>query len=496
MVRLMKNLKTFLSLIFLVLVNAWVIADTGNMAGRSSRSPNIVLILADDLGYGELGCYGQKWIETPNIDRIATEGIKFTQFYSGQTVCAPSRCSLLTGMHQGHAEIRNNGNPASRKNMGKDDPLFFPGQNPISDEAVTIAEVLKKRGYATAAIGKWGLGFEGSSGDPNRQGFDLFYGFNCQRHAHNHYPRFLWRNDQREMQPGNDRTATGQTYSQDRFTEVALEFIDANRNRPFFLYLPFAIPHLAIQVPETSLTEFGSKIQESEYKHRGYIPHPKPRAGYAAMISHMDRDIGKIMQRIEHYGLENDTLFIFTSDNGPAPARLGGTDSEFFNSAGPFRGRKGSLYEGGVRVPLVMSWPGRIQPGQESDHIGAFWDLFATIADLTGSGVATPTDGISLAPTLLQKDQQKQHDYLYWEFPAYGGQQAIRQGNYKAIRTGLNKNPDAKVQLYHLSDDIAESNNIASQHPKIVENLTRLMRDARTPSPTFPFAALDQESAK
>ena len=208
--------------------------------------------------------------------------------------------------------------PAEKK-WEKTTRFFFPGQNPISDEAVTIAEVLKKRGYATAAIGKWGLGFEGSSGDPNRQGFDLFYGFNCQRHAHNHYPRFLWRNDQREIQPGNDRTATGQTYSQDRFTEVALEFIDANRNRPFFLYLPFAIPHLAIQVPETSVAEFGSEIQEAEYKHRGYIPHPKPRAGYAAMISHMDRDIGKIMQRIDHYGLKNDTLFIFTSDNGPAP---------------------------------------------------------------------------------------------------------------------------------------------------------------------------------
>ncbi|MCH2181678.1 MAG: arylsulfatase [Mariniblastus sp.] len=497
----MKKLNTFLSLILLVFVNSFVMANPAEGSDPAvwpdpptTRPPNVVLILADDLGYGELGSYGQQWIQTPHLDRIASEGVKFSQFYSGQAVCAPSRCSLLTGMHQGHAEIRNNGNPAARKTMGADDPLFFPGQNPISEQAVTIAEILKKRGYRTAAIGKWGLGYEGSSGDPNRQGFDLFYGFNCQRHAHNHYPRFLWRNDQREMLPGNDRTATGQTYSQDRFTEVALEFIDENRHCPFFLYLPFAIPHLAIQAPESSLTEFGSEIPEAEYQHRGYIPHPKPRAGYAAMISHMDRDIGKIMQRIEKYCLEKNTIVIFTSDNGPAPNRLGGTDSEFFRSAGPLRGRKGSLYEGGIRVPLLVSWPGRIQPGRESDHVAAFWDLFVTISDLTGCRTRHLTDGISLAPTLLQTGGQREHDYLYWEFPAYGGQQAIRQGDYKAIRTGLLKNPSAPVQLYHLGDDIAETKDIAREHPELVEQLTRLMKDARTPSTTFPFAALDTEA--
>jgi len=497
----MKNLKTVLSLALLGSVNAVVMACPGDpsglpssMATTATRPPNVILILADDLGYGELGSYGQTWIQTPHLDRIASQGVKFRQFYSGQAVCAPSRCSLLTGMHQGHAEIRNNGNPAARKSMGADDPLFFPGQNPISDQAVTIAEVLKKRGYRTAAIGKWGLGYEGSSGDPNRQGFDLFYGFNCQRHAHNHYPRFLWRNDQREMLPGNDRTATGQTYSQDRFTDVALEFIDANRHCPFFLYLPLAIPHLAIQVPDSSLAEFGGEIPEAEYRHRGYIPHPKPRAGYAAMISHMDRDIGKIMQRIKKYCLEKNTIVIFTSDNGPAPNRLGGTDSEFFRSAGPLRGRKGSLYEGGIRVPLLISWPGRIPGGRESDHVGAFWDLFVTISDLTGCRTGHRTDGISLAPTLLQTGCQEEHDYLYWEFPAYGGQQAIRQGDYKAIRTGLLKNPAAPVQLYHLADDIAETRDIAGEHPDRVEQMTRLMKEARTPSPTFPFAALDGES--
>ncbi len=486
------NLKAVLSLSMMFLFYTGLLAYSGEHFSDKSRPPNIILIMADDLGYGELGCYGQTWIQTPNIDQIAAQGIKFTQFYAGQTVCAPSRCSLMTGMHQGHAEIRNNGNPANRKAMGKDDPLFFPGQNPISDKAITIAEVLKKRGYKTAAIGKWGLGFEGSSGDPNFQGFDLFYGFNSQRHAHNHYPRFLWRNQQREMLAGNDRSATGKTYSQDRFREVALEFIDANRDDPFFLYLPFAIPHLAIQVPEDSLAEFGNEIPEAEYKHRGYIPHPKPRAGYAAMISHMDRDIGMIMKRIEDYNLQDDTIFIFTSDNGPAPNRLGGTDSKFFNSAGPFRGRKGSLYEGGIRVPLVISWAGQIKAGSISDHISASWDLFPTISELAGCPSST-TDGISLVSTLLQKGSQSQHDFLYWEFPAYGGQQAIRQGNYKAIRTDLLKNPEAKVQLYDLSKDIAESNDIAQQHPEMVKQLAEQMKSARFPSETFPFPALDEQ---
>ena len=493
MLRLFGKIKTTGVMVCLGIFPLFAMAEQKQTTKSVQRPPNIILILADDLGYGEIGCYGQKWIETPNIDRLAKQGIKFTQFYSGQTVCAPSRCSLLTGMHQGHAVIRNNGNPAARKKIGKDDPLYFPGQNPIPLKTVTIAEILKERGYKTAAIGKWGLGFEGSSGDPNRQGFDLFYGYNCQRHAHNHYPRFLWRNHQREMLPGNDREASGEIYSQDRFTQVALEFIDENKDRPFFLYLPFAIPHLAIQVPSDSLKEFGHHIPEEDYQHRGYIPHPKPRAGYAAMVSHMDRDIGTIIKRVEELGLERDTLFIFTSDNGPAPNRLGGTDSDFFRSAGPLRGGKGSLYEGGIRVPLVVSWPGTINPGQETNHLCAFWDLFATIAELTGKD-NNPTDGISLAPVLLSRSGQTEHEYLYWEFPGYGGQQAIRRGNYKGIRTGLLKNPGAKIQLYDLDRDIAESNDIAAEHPELVKRLSELMEQAHRPSPTFPFPALDRKA--
>ncbi|MCP4778190.1 MAG: sulfatase-like hydrolase/transferase, partial [Planctomycetaceae bacterium] len=268
--------------------------------GVGDREPNIVLIVADDLGWGELGCYGQKQIQTPNIDKIAANGIKFMDFYSAQTVCAPSRCSLLSGLHQGHAFIRDNGNP---KDRGKPRPneMYFPGQHPIPDETLLVSELLQAKGYATAAIGKWGLGDFGSTGDPIKQGFDLFYGFNCQVHAHNHYPRFLWRNNEKEILPGNDRTLHGKTYSQDRFRDVALEFIDENKDKPFFLYLPFAIPHLSIQVPDASLELYRGDIVEEDYKHRGYLPYPEPRAGYAAMISHMDRDIGAIMERLEKY---------------------------------------------------------------------------------------------------------------------------------------------------------------------------------------------------
>ncbi|MCA9165664.1 MAG: sulfatase-like hydrolase/transferase, partial [Planctomycetales bacterium] len=303
-------------------------------SAAASQPPNIVLIVADDLGYNELGCYGQKWIKTPTLDRMAAEGIRFTQFYSGNAVCAPSRCCLMTGKHPGHAYIRNNGAPPKMDDLQEKYGWEFPGQNPIPDSEVTIAEMLKQRGYATGAMGKWGLGHFGTTGDPNRQGFDLFYGFNCQVHAHNHYPRFLWRNATKEILPGNDRTLNGETYSQDKFTEVAMEFIRQNRKGPFFLYLPFAIPHLSIQAPDSSVVPYKETIPEQDYVHRGYLQHPTPRAGYAAMVSHMDRDIGKIMTLLNELDLDENTLVLFSSDNGPTYDRLGGSDSTFFESAG------------------------------------------------------------------------------------------------------------------------------------------------------------------
>ena len=464
-------------------------------AEEQTTRPNIILIVADDLGYGELGCYGQKWIKTPHIDRMAQEGMRFTHFYSGQAVCAPSRCALLTGRHMGHAFIRDNGDPKHLQHLKKKFGWEFPGQYPLPEEQVTIAELLKDRGYATAAIGKWGLGHVGTSGDPNRQGFDLFYGFNCQRHAHNHYPKFLWRNNEKEILPGNDRKLTGQTFSQDKFTEVAVEFIQQHQDEPFFLYLPFAIPHLAIQVPEESLQEYEGVIPEQEYEHRGYLKHPSPRAGYAAMISHMDRDIGKIMAQVKTLGLDENTLVMFTSDNGPTYDRLGGSDSEFFQSATPLRGFKGSLYEGGIRVPLVARWPKQIAPRTVSEQLSAFWDLLPTFCQIAGADLPDDIDGISLVPTLLGKPtEQSQHEYLYWEFPSYGGQQAIRQGDWKAIRTDLlrkNNKPPLKSQLYNLRQDIGEQHDVALSHPEIVNRLEQAMRAAHVPSELFPLKPLD-----
>lgn len=467
-----------------------------NQEAPEQRPPNIVYLLADDLGYAELGSYGQEWIKTPNLDQMAMEGIRFTQHYSGNAVCAPSRSVLMTGKHPGHAYIRDNGDPAHLQHLKDTYGWEFPGQNPIPDEEVTIAEVLKQKGYATAAIGKWGLGHFGTTGDPNLQGFDLFYGFNCQRHAHNHYPKFLWKNRTKEVLPGNDRTLNGATYSQDRFTEEALSFIDANADQPFFLYMPYAIPHLSIQVPEASLAEYEGKIPEEAYDHKGYLQHPSPRAGYAAMITHLDRDIGKIMQRLKDLGLDDNTLVIFSSDNGPTFNRLGGSDSDFFKSAGPFRGLKGSLYEGGIRVPMIARWPGKIAPNTVSDHLSAFWDIMPTLADVSGTQAPAGIDGISLLPSLLGEANQATHEYLYWEFPAYGGQQVVRKGNWKAVRQNMLRedNPDPlRIELYNLETDVGETTDVSADHPEIVDDFRRIMREARTPSKLFPMQPLDAD---
>ncbi len=446
--------------------------------------PNIIYILADDLGYQELGCYGQKTIRTPNIDRIAAEGIRFQQHYSGSPVCAPSRCTLMTGKHTGHAFIRDNGNPPDRRNP--DDSLFFPGQNPIPPSEMTIAEMLKAHGYATGGMGKWGLGYEGSTGDPNKQGFDLFYGYLCQVHAHNHYPRYLWRNGKREFLKGNDRTLNGEIHSQERFVDVAKEFIRENKDQPFFLYLPFAIPHLSIQVPEEFLNEYKDKIEEAEYTHRGYLQHPYPRAGYAAMVTFMDHGVGQIMNLVKELGLDEKTIILFASDNGPTYDRLGGSDSEYFESAGRFKGLKGSVYEGGIRVPLVARWPGHIHPGQVSDHPSAFWDMMATFADIAGTRAPEDTDGISIAPTLLGKGEQKRHAYLYWEFPSYGGQQAVRLGDWKGVRMNIFKG-NRVIELYDLKTDPGETSDVAADHPEIVKRIEDIMQHGRTDSTLFPL---------
>ncbi len=477
-----------------------------SLCRRSERRPNVIYILADDLGYKELGCYGQEKIRTPNLDRIASEGMRFTQHYAGSPVCAPSRCTLLTGRHTGNAYIRDNDEMPERGDVWNDPSI--EGQRPLLPGTLTLGTAMQTAGYVTGAIGKWGLGGPDDSGHPNRQGFDHWYGYLCQREAHNYYPPHLWRNTEKHILKGNTRFKahqrfpedadpldpaayaqySGGDYANDLMTTEALEFIRTHSSDPFFLYLAFPIPHLALQVPEDSLAEYAGRFPEQPYLgERGYLPHPTPRAAYAAMITRMDRDIGRILDLLRKLGLDNDTIVLFSSDNGPT--YTGGADTTFFESAGPLRGRKGQLYEGGIRVPLLARWPGRIEPGSRSDHVSAFWDILPTLCELAGSAPPGETDGISFAPTLLgQQSRQSEHEFLYWEFPAYGGQQAVRKGNWKALRTGLRReDTDTAIQLYDLSEDIGEAEDRAGLQPDLVAEFRRIMVSARTDSEHFPF---------
>jgi arylsulfatase len=454
------------------------LSSSAAVAADSPR-PNIVLILCDDLGYAELGCYGQQRIRTPNIDRLAAEGIRFTQYYSGSPVCAPSRCVLLTGKHTGHAAIRNN------KEVQPE------GQHPLPTSEVTLAEMLKSAGYRTAAVGKWGLGPPGSEGDPLAQGFDSFFGYNCQRHAHNHFPQFLYRNEKRITLEGNDGGDTGRQYSHDRFEKEALAVISSNDQRPFFLYLAFTIPHLALQVPDDSLAEYKGKWDDPPYKGgKGYSPHAHPRAAYAAMITRMDRSVGRIVERLDGLGLSKNTLVLFTSDNGPTYNRLGGSDSEFFRSAGQFRGLKGSIYEGGIRVPLIARWPGTIKSGTTSDLPCAAYDLLPTACELAGVIQPRSIDGLSIAATLLARGDQQRHDFLYWEFPAYGGQQAVRMGNWKGVRQRLAQGR-TRIELFDLVTDPAEKNDLSARHPGIVDRIAAIMAKEHAASEMFPLQSVD-----
>ncbi|HOB73202.1 MAG TPA: arylsulfatase [Phycisphaerae bacterium] len=477
-----------------------LLAASAALAQSPPAGPNVVLIIADDLGYAETGCYGQKKIRTPHIDRLAAEGLRFTQFYSGSPVCAPTRCTLMTGQHTGHAEIR-----ANRE-------IQPEGQHPISAGAITLAEALQARGYATAGIGKWGLGPPGSHGAPEKQGFDLFFGYNCQRAAHNYYPTYLWENDRkiplnnpefpsRQEFPAdadpNDPAAyqryRGNEYAPDLMVARGLEFIRANRERPFFLYVALPIPHMALQVPEDSLKEYAGAFPETPYLGgKGYLPHRTPRAAYAAMVSRLDRYVGQIVGLLQELQLEERTLVLFTSDNGPT--HNGGTDSAFFNSTGPLRGLKGSVYEGGVRVPLIARWPGRITAGKVTEHVAAMWDMLPTLCEITGAETPPGIDGISFAPTLLGKGGQKEHEYLYWEYPGGGGQQAVRVGNFKAVRQNLLRG-QKRTELYNLENDVGEQHDIAADHPEVVKRMERIMREARRPSAVFEFAPLDKEAS-
>ncbi len=479
---------------------AFALPLTGLSCKKTTKHPNIIYILADDLGYGELGCYGQNKIKTPSIDSLAAQGMRFTQHYSGSPVCAPSRCVLMTGKHTGHAYIRDNDEMPERGDVWHDPAL--EGNRPLLPGTITIGTLLKRKGYATGAIGKWGLGGPANSGEPNQQGFDFWFGYLCQRMAHNYYPTHVWKNRDKYILEGNEyffphqkfsddkdphdkasyQNYKGQTYSMDVMVKESLNFIDQNKNNPFFLYLPFPVPHVALQVPEDSLKEYEGTFPETPYLgDKGYLPHPTPRAAYAAMITRMDREIGKILDRLDKLGIAENTLVMLSSDNGPT--FNGGTDSSFFESAGPLRGLKTMLYEGGIRVPMIARWPGKIEPGTESDHISAFWDVLPTITEITGTGTPTDIDGISFLPTLLgNPSEQKKHEYLYWE---YSGKQAVRMGDWKAYRPDLGE----QIELYDLSTDIGEKNDVASANPEVAAKIAQILKSARTESDLFPLEA-------
>ncbi|MCK5114572.1 MAG: arylsulfatase [Phycisphaerae bacterium] len=427
------------------------------------RRPNVIYILADDLGYADAGCYGQEKIKTPNIDKMAAEGMRFTQHYSGSTVCAPARCSLMTGQHTGHCYIRGNSSVALR------------------DEDVTVAEIFKQAGYKTACIGKWGLGEIGTTGHPNDQGFDYYYGYLSQSAAHHYYPDTsdpIWENKQ-------NASLDGQTYSHDVFTEKALNVITQNENNPFFLYLPYAIPHAELLVPdEPDLTDYRALgWPETPWGCGHYGAQPTPHAAYAAMVTRMDRDVGRIMTLLKKLRLDNDTLVIFTSDNGPHAE--GGGDPTFFDSNGPLRGIKRALYDGGIRVPMVARWPGKIKPGATTDHISAFWDFLPTCADLLGVKTPSVVDGISLLPTLLNQTQTQQHQYLYWEFHEGSNKQAARKGKWKGVRLNVRTVSDPPVELYDLETDIGETTDVSGTYPAIAAELKQIMLDAHEYSSNF-----------
>jgi len=520
-----KKMKKNPLLPVLVIVAAAMLSSCrgeGKKGSTVKEKPNIVFIMADDLGYGELGCYGQEKIETPHIDKLAERGMKFTNFYSGAPVCAPARCMLLTGRHPGHAQIRGNnemkwrGDVWDYKKVSEDPNL--EGQYPLRKGTLTLGRLLQQAGYKTAAIGKWGLGGPLTDGRPTEQGFDLFFGYNCQRQAHNYYPGHLWRNDEKvelgnrifsphqrfpkdldPLDPKNYEQYRDKVYAPDLMIKEALKFIEENKDRPFFLYYPTPIPHVALQAPEEWVQKYHKKFGDEEpyLGQHGYLPCRYPRATYAAMISYLDDQVGQIISKLKELGIYDNTIIFFTSDNGPTYA--GGVDTKFFDSAKPFRSSygwgKGFTHEGGIREPMIVTWEGHITAGSESDHIGAFWDIMPTLCDLAGIPAPDSTDGISFLPTLLQKGTQKQHDHLYWEFPAYTGQQAVRMGKWKAIRDSIFKGNHG-IKLYDLENDLQELHDVSAVHPDVVEKMERIMLEEHIPSKVFPLGWLDRPAEK
>ncbi|NOY95772.1 MAG: arylsulfatase [Chlorobi bacterium] len=494
--------------LFLTILSASIFLNCSQKQTKEVSKPNIIYILADDLGYAEVGCYGQEKIETPNIDALATNGMRFTQHYAGAPVCAPSRCVLLTGKHLGHAQIRGNDEWASRgavwdfEAVAKDPNL--EGQRPLKPGTKTIGRLLQSAGYKTAIVGKWGLGAPLTEGIPNKQGFDFFYGYNCQRQAHTYFPVHLWKNTTKvllnnKMVPPQTKLPEGADlydpktyadfwltdYSPELMQNEVINFIKESKGQPFFMYYASPIPHNPLQAPKRWVDYYVEKFgDESPYDgSRGYFPHRYPHACYAAMVSYMDEQVGEIVATLKELGLYENTIIMFSSDNGPTYS--GGADSPWFDSAKPFkseRGRgKGFVYEGGIRVPMIAQWPGKIKAGSKTGLISAFYDVLPTVCDIAGVEASGDIDGISFLPTLLGEEGQGEHEFLYWEFPAYQGQQAVRMGKWKAIRKDIFKG-NKTLELYNLDEDIREQNDVAADNPAIVKKIEAIMEQEHTPA--------------
>lgn len=491
-----------------LLIGTAALASVVGCAEKQESHPNVIVILMDDLGYGDIGCYGQQKIETPNIDRLCEEGIHFTQSYSGSAVSAPARCVMLTGLHSGHSQIRINNGLPSRGAINSHDSMYvhpsLEGQAPLAANTFTIGRLMQDAGYVTGMFGKWGLGYPGSEGTPSKQGFDEFYGYNCQRQAHTFYPAFLYRGEEREYldnkvidphqvklapdedkyDPANYSKYYQKDYANDKIFENLLSFVDRHADNPFFLMFTTPIPHVSLMAPQRWVDYYVAKFGDEEpyTGESGYQICRYPHATYAAMISYFDEQVGLLVEKLKEKGIYENTMIIFTSDNGPT--FNGGSDSPWFDSAGPFRSEYGwakcFLHEGGIRVPMIAVWDGHIAAGSVSDHMTSFQDFMPTLAEFTGQE-CPETDGISFLPTLLgQPDRQAEHEFLYWEHPDKGvGNKAVRKGPWKGIITNTSKGNDV-MELYNLDDDIQELHDVASEHPEIVEEFHRLMDESHT----------------
>ncbi len=479
----MKNLIHLFPFIFVFLLSCSQGNKKDVIQTNAEGKPNIIFILADDLGYGDLGCQGQSKFQTPNIDLLAKEGMTFTQHYAGSTVCSPSRSVLLTGQHTGHTPIRGNKRDGNKGNW------------PLAADALTVAEMLQQNGYATGAFGKWGLGYPGSKGDPNKQGFDEFFGYNDQTLAHNYYPAFLNHNQDTVWLEDNAGTGQG-TYAPIPIHEQALKFMEDKKDKPFFMYYPSVIPHAELFAPEAYVKKYRGKFLPEKvykgadeghprYKTGGYGSQPESHAAFAAMVHLLDDQVGEILFKLKELGIDDNTLIVFSSDNGPHLE--GGADPDYFNSNGPFKGYKRDLYEGGIRMPMFVRWPAKIKAGSTTNHISAFWDFLPTVAGIIGAETPGTIDGISYLPSLVGEGEQQQHDYLYWEFHEKNGRLALRQGDWKLIRYNVFTPEKTTTELYDLANDVGEENNVAKENPELTAKLLELLESARTPSEDFKF---------